>query len=220
MEFLQALRLTFTGAITLITAGCAPQDEALKPLDAAFLRLSAPEVAALPLAVRFDAPMGSEQGAMVYNAQPFRTSRHLGDDLNGIGGWNSDLGDTVYASGAGEVVYTGVPSDGWGNMIIVACRVPDSGNPAGFEVYQMVYAHLDTIQVKKGDRLQRGQLLGTVGTADGRYLAHLHFEIRKSLSIYPGVGYSTASLDRVSPEAFIKAFGPRSPSAIVPGPTS
>jgi len=206
-------------SFVVLIPSCQPQDEPVKPFDAAFVRLSATEVAALPLAVRFDPPMGAEQGALVYNAQPFRTTRHLGDDLNGIGGWNSDLGDPVYSSGAGTVVYTGVPSDGWGNMVMVACRVPDKSKPGTYDVYQMVYAHLDTITVRLGDRLVRGEKLGTVGTGNGHYLAHLHFEIRKSLSVYPGVGYSSAPLDRVAPEAFLKTHqGNASPADLLPPP--
>ncbi|MEZ5388194.1 MAG: hypothetical protein R3F13_22025, partial [Prosthecobacter sp.] len=40
-----------------------------KPLDLAFLRLSPRETASLPLATRFDMPLGSEHGALTYNAQ-------------------------------------------------------------------------------------------------------------------------------------------------------
>src|SRR3954467_11939871 len=86
--------------------GCSkePASAKSKPFDAAYVRLSPWEMATLPLAVRFDPPMGGERGALTYNAQPFRITRHLGDDLNGIGGWNSDLGDPVYAAGAGMVI--------------------------------------------------------------------------------------------------------------------
>ena len=67
--------------------------------DPAF-QLSAPiDLASLPTAARFDFPLGSENGAMSYNAQRFTENRHLGDDLNGIGGENSDLGDPVLCRG-------------------------------------------------------------------------------------------------------------------------
>ncbi len=192
-------------AVLLTGTGCQPPDAPQpKPLDAAFIRLSAIEVAGLPEAVRFEAPMGGESGALTYNAQPFLTTRHLGDDLNGIGGWNSDLGDTVYASSTGQVVYTGTPSDGWGLMVILAHRVREPDAPGGYAVYQTVYAHLESIAVKSGETLARGAKLGTVGTANGKYLAHLHFEIRKSLSVYPGIGYADGPLDRVSPEKFLR----------------
>jgi hypothetical protein len=209
-------RLLFCNVCLLTLAACAPPQEATpKPFDAAFLRLSSEEVSSLPLAVSFDAPMGSELGAFTYNAQPFRMTRHLGDDLNGIGGWNSDLGDPVYASGTGRVVYAGAPSDGWGNMVILAHRVrdPQSGK---IEIFQTVYAHLDTIVVKLGETLPRGKKLGTVGTANGHYLAHLHFEIRRSLSVYPGLGYADAPLDRVSPAAFVKAHRSADSSLLLP----
>ena len=171
-----------------------------KPFDPAFHRLSPREIAALPLAVRFDYPMGSEHGALTYNAQPFRITRHLGDDLNGIGGENSDLGDPVYAAGAGRVVYCGVPGPGWGNMIIVAHRVPENGELA---IYQTVYAHLDQIQVRPDQSVGRGEQIGTVGTANGAYLAHLHFEVRTGPYVNPGAGYADTPLNRVSPERFL-----------------
>ncbi len=172
------------------------------PFDAAFIRLSASEIARLPVATRWDMPMGSELGAMTYNAQPFRITRHLGDDLNGIGGYNSDLGDAAYAAAAGRVVYVGVPGQGWGNMVIMAHRVRHLETGV-LEVVQSLYAHLETVQVLPDQVLQRGEPLGTVGTANGLYLAHLHFEIRLGPYVNPSVGYADAPLNRISPEHFV-----------------
>jgi murein DD-endopeptidase MepM/ murein hydrolase activator NlpD len=189
-----------------LLCSCEQEKEAAPPpFDAAFVRLSAAEVATLPLAVSFQTPMGGEQGALAYNARPFRTARHLGDDLNGIGGWDSDLGDAVFGAGAGRVIYSGVPGPGWGNMIILAHRVPEPDAARGWRVYQTAYAHLETRLVREGEFVRRGVKIGTVGTADGRYLAHLHFEVRRSRSVYPGAGYADAPLDRVSPDAFVRA---------------
>ena len=203
----------------LLLASCTPEKEAvIRPFDAAFVRLSPLEIATLPIAVRFEQPMGSEHGALTYNAQPFRTTRHLGDDLNGIGGWNSDFGDPVFASGTGRVIYSGVPSDGWGNMVILAHRVPDSAAPNGYQVYQTVYAHMEKILVHYGETIRRGQQIGTVGTANGHYWAHLHFEVRQSLSVYPGAGYSDEALDRVSPQAFIAAHQSTTPDFLMSAP--
>jgi hypothetical protein len=174
-----------------------------RPFDAAFIRLSPLEIAALPEAVRFDYPLGSQNAALTYNAQPFRITRHLGDDLNGIGGENSDQGDPVFAAGAGRVVYSGVPGPGWGNMIILAHRVPEAGAPGGFALYQTVYAHLEKILVRPDQLVQRGDQIGTVGTASRQYLAHLHFEVRTGPYVNPSVGYADAPLNRLSPEKFI-----------------
>ena len=174
-----------------------------RPLDPAFIRLSPREVTALPMATRFDMPMGSEHGAFTYNARPFRIARHLGDDLNGIGGENSDLGDAVYAAGAGRVVYAGNPGPGWGKMILIAHRLPD-GDELG-PVVQTMYAHLESIRVQAGQNVQRGDKIGTVGTAEGAYLAHLHFELRLGPYVNPGQGYADTPLNRVAPEQFIRA---------------
>ena len=202
----------------------APGPRAVKrtipPFDAALVRLSPPEIVSLPLATRFDPPMGGENQALVYNAQPFQITRHLGDDLNGIGGWNSDLGDPVFAAGAGRVIYQGVPSAGWGNMLILGHRVPDPAAPLGYRIYETVYAHMLDFQVPYDATVHRGQLIGHVGTANGKYFAHLHFEVRECLSIYPGAGYADAPLDRISGEYFISTHRGAPEDQILPAPDS
>lgn len=202
-----------------LMVACAPEKEPpAKPFDAAFVRLSAVEIAALPLATRFESPIGSEHGALTYDAQPFRTTRHLGSDLNGVGGWNSDLGDPVYASGAGRVIYAGVPGEGWGNMVILGRRVPVADAPHGWRVYQTVYAHMEKMLVRLGDTVKRGQQIGTVGTANGHYFAHLHFEVRQSASVYPGVGYADGPLDRVAPDEFLRQHAGVADDLLDPSP--
>jgi murein DD-endopeptidase MepM/ murein hydrolase activator NlpD len=93
-------------------------------------------------------------------------------------------------------------------MILLAHRVPDPEAPQDFRVYLTVYAHLQSVQVKYGDVVACGARIATVGTADGKYLAHLHFEVRESRSLYPGLGYADGPLDRVSPEQFLKQHAP------------
>ena len=164
--------------------------------------LSAWEVAKLPRAPRFDAPMGSETGALTYNAQPFwemndgRGGHHTGDDLNGIGGMNSDLGDPVFAVADGTVLYTGEPSSGWGNIIVVG-HMTEKG-----QIHSM-YAHLQEVLVVVGTPVARGQKIGTVGTANGHYPAHLHFEMREADGVDIGAGYSMYPLNRHNPSKTI-----------------
>src|SRR5438045_3286450 len=88
-------------------------------IDRAFQIVPALFLASLPTAARFDFPLGSENGALTYNAQPFTENQHLGDDLNGIGGENSDLGDPVYAVADGRVLLADEGGPGWGNVGIV-----------------------------------------------------------------------------------------------------
>jgi len=163
--------------------------------DMRFRLLSPWETAATPVALRFDPPLG----ALIYNAQPFwemnvrRGGHHTGDDLNGIGGMNTDLGDPVLAVADGLVVYAGDPSPGWGNIVILAHRRPSG------ELVQSMYAHLDRIDVSPGELVARGGRVGRVGTAHGSYPAHLHFEIRTGDGIDIGAGYGGDPLNRVDP---------------------
>lgn len=174
------------------------KEQTVSPFDPAFVLARPIDQVRTPRAARFDAPMGSEHAALTYNAQPFLVSRHLGEDLNGIGGQDSDLGGPVYAVADGMVAFAGWASDGWGNVIVVLHKAPDDGR-----VIESFYAHLDAMRVPVGEFVRRGQVIATVGKGDGRYLAHLHFEIRDFTVLSAGAGYADAALGRLPGEAFL-----------------
>ena len=169
-------------------------------VDLAFRSASAMELASLPTATRFDSPLGTENGAMAYNAQPFTENRHLGDDLNGIGGENSDLGDPVYAIADGRVLLAREQGPGWGNVIIVLHAYTENGERKYVQSY---YGHVQTMLVKSREEVRRGQQIATVGSADGRYLAHLHFEMREFTTPFIGPGYRADTRGWLNPSAFI-----------------
>jgi Membrane proteins related to metalloendopeptidases len=171
-------------------------------VDPAFRFLPAMELASLPTAARFDFPLGSESGAMAYNARPFTENRHLGDDLNGIGGEDSDLGDPVYAIADGRVLLAREEGPGWGNVIIVLHAYAENGERKYVQSY---YGHVETMLVKSREGVKRGQQIATVGSASGRYLAHLHFEIREFTTPFIGPGYRADTRGWLNPTAFIEA---------------
>ena len=172
-----------------------------KYVDPAFRIPSPLELASLPTATRFDFPLGSENGAMSYNAQRFTENRHLGDDLNGIGGENSDLGDPVYVVADGRVLLARDGGPGWGNVIIVLHAYIDNGERKFVQSY---YGHVETMLARVGDDVRRGQQIATVGTANGRYLAHLHFEMREFTTPFIGPGYREDTRGWIDPSAFIQ----------------
>ena len=169
-------------------------------LDPAFQIPSPFELASLPVAMRFDFPLGSEHGALAYNAQRFTENHHLGDDLNGIGGENSDLGDPIYAVGDGRVLLARDGGPGWGNVIIVLHAIEENGARRYVQSY---YGHCQEILVHAGDDVRRGQKIATVGTAGGPYFAQLHFEMRELITPFVGPGYRENTAGWLNPTEFI-----------------
>jgi murein DD-endopeptidase MepM/ murein hydrolase activator NlpD len=137
----------------------------------------------VPVTDGFDLPVGSPDGEGYYVFRGFYPNSHMGEDWNGNGGGNTDLGDPVTATADGVVVYSQDYGRSWGNLVIVRHAVQAPGGP--LQVVDSVYAHLDKRFVRLYQTVKRGQPVGTIGTAHGRYAAHLHFEIRKNLRIGP-----------------------------------
>jgi murein DD-endopeptidase MepM/ murein hydrolase activator NlpD len=92
------------------------------------------------------------------------TSWHRAIDLS------ARLGDNVYASDTGVVVFSGMSSWGYGNLIVI-----DHGN--GF---QTVYAHLSAIYAGCGANVTRGAVIGLAGSTGNSTGPHLHFEIQSA----------------------------------------
>jgi murein DD-endopeptidase MepM/ murein hydrolase activator NlpD len=151
----------------------------------------------------FDFPVGKPDGVGYYKARGFRTNGHLGEDWNGARGGDTDLDDVVSAIGHGVVVLARDMRLGWGNVVIVRHAFYENGQ---LQYVDSLYGHLNRLLVAEGQAVVRGQNLGTIGSNHGMYDAHLHFEIRKNLSI----GMNRASFARdfsnyYDPTAFIQA---------------
>lgn len=141
----------------------------------------------VPLADGFDYPVGKPNAEGYYKARGlrFRVPRHLGEDWNGNGGGNTDKGDPVYTIGHGLVTYAAEAKGRWGKVVIVrhAFREPKTGKVL---CCQTLYAHLDRIDVKLGQIVQRGDQVGTIGTNNGMFPAHLHAELHYNVMVNCG----------------------------------
>lgn len=95
-------------------------------------------------------------------------------------------GAPVIAAENGIVVYAGNELRGFGNLLLV--------RHAGGWI--TAYAHLDRTLVDKGQRVSRGQAIGTVGSSGGVSQPQLHFEIRQGTqAVDPAKFLSVAMLD-------------------------
>ena len=138
------------------------------------------QTAFVRLADGFDMPVGKGEAHGYYRARGFRSHGHMGEDWDGVGGGDTDLGDPVSVIADGVVVFARDCHQGWGNVIIVRHAYRDG---VGTRYVDSLYGHLEKIMVKRGQGVKRGQQIATIGNAHGLYDAHLHLEIRKNLEI-------------------------------------
>lgn len=78
------------------------------------------------------------------------------------------VGDPVFASASGRVVYSGVGLRGYGKLIIIKHN----------DTYLSAYAHNSNLLVKEGQSVARGQKIAEIGNSDSPQVK-LHFEIRR-----------------------------------------
>lgn len=87
---------------------------------------------------------------------------HSGIDMN------APKGTPVYAPGSGVVTKVEYNGGGYGNLIEIDHKI---------DGITTRYAHLNSMNVKKGDVVKRGQLIGTVGNTGLSTGPHLHYEV-------------------------------------------
>lgn len=82
----------------------------------------------------------------------------------------------VKTSMSGTVIYIDHRPKGYGKYVVVKHR----------DGYQTLYAHLNSISVKKGDWLKQGQVVGLMGSTGRSTGVHLHFSIfRNNVALNP-----------------------------------
>jgi hypothetical protein len=168
------------------------------------LLASAADTARCLLADGFDYPVGKPDAAGYYKFRGYTPNGHLGEDWNGNGGGDTDLGDPIYATARGVVVFSADIRVGWGNCIIVRHAYRDTTGK--IEMVDSLYAHLNERKVSVGTIVERGQLVGTMGSNHGMYAVHLHFEMRKNLHIGMNrTDFAQNNTNYYSPSAFIQA---------------
>jgi murein DD-endopeptidase MepM/ murein hydrolase activator NlpD len=104
-----------------------------------------------------------------------RPAMHTGLDMRG------DTGDPVHATASGRVSMAG-PEGGYGNMVEI-----EHGNGLATR-----YGHLSEIDVKVGQKVRIGEVIGRIGSTGRSTGPHLHYETR-------------VDGDAVDPQKFLRA---------------
>ena len=89
------------------------------------------------------------------------STNHFGIDIDG------DLGEAMWASDSGVVVYAGWNNFGYGNMVVI-----DHGNG-----WQTAYAHMQTYSVVCGQSVFQGTPIGSIGSTGKSSGPHIHYEM-------------------------------------------
>jgi hypothetical protein len=136
----------------------------------ALIASAAPAAAAAPVtAYQMPFPCGETWGGA--------TRAGHSPSINAID-WNRnpDLGAPVVAAASGIVTSAyATPTGGYGRYVVV-----DHGNGE-----TSVYAHLSTVVVALGQRVDQGAMIGTVGDSGNASGAHLHFEEKVGRGVAP-----------------------------------
>ena len=113
-----------------------------------------------------------------------------GKILSGYGAKNNGLfndginisasqGTDVKAAENGVVAYAGNEVKGMGNLVIIQHS----------DGWMTVYAHMDSMAVRRGNTVSVGQSIGKIGMTGKVDKPQLHFEIRKGTKAYDPVAY-------------------------------
>ena len=123
------------------------------------------------------------KGRVTSKYGPRRRGIHQGTDID------LETGDPIFATFDGRVRHTTYVARGYGHLIIIR-------HDNGLETF---YAHLSEVNVKPGDWVTAGQVIGKGGNTGRSTGSHLHYEMRyKGHSFDPErlINFTTGDLRR------------------------
>lgn len=123
------------------------------------------------------------KGRVTSKYGPRRRGIHQGTDID------LETGDPIYATFDGRVRHTTYVARGYGHLIIIR-------HDNGLETF---YAHLSEVNVKPGDWVTAGKVIGKGGNTGRSTGSHLHYEMRyKGHSFDPErlINFTTGDLRR------------------------
>ena len=105
--------------------------------------------------------------------------------------FSAKIGTPIYATGNGTIEKVRRSKRGYGNHVVIN---------HGFG-YKTLYAHMSKYTVKKGQKVNRGDIIGYVGNTGMSMAPHLHYEVHKNGKKINPVNFY---YDDLSPEQYEK----------------
>ncbi len=122
-----------------------------------------------------------------YRTDPFYKIEKFHEGID----FTAPVGTEIYATGDGVVTDVQRLGVGYGNYIIVN---------HGFN-YETLYAHLSRFNVRRGQQVKRGEVIGFVGNTGKSTSPHLHYEVRRNGKPVNPIHYF---FNDISPEEYDK----------------
>ena len=101
-----------------------------------------------------------------YRTDPFTKARKMHEGMD----FTAKIGTPIYATGDGIVARADNSVSGFGNHIVIR---------HGFG-YETLYGHLSKYKCRAGQRINRGDVIGYVGSTGRSEGPHLHYEVHKN----------------------------------------
>ncbi|MDG2368352.1 MAG: M23 family metallopeptidase [Flavobacteriaceae bacterium] len=120
-----------------------------------------------------------------YRTDPFDKSRKMHGGMD----FTAPRGTPIYAASDGKIIRVDARSSGYGKHIRI---------DHGFG-YVTLYAHLNKYNVKRNQKVKKGDIIGFVGSTGRSQAPHLHYEVRKDGKKYNPINFYYGDL---SPDEF------------------
>jgi murein DD-endopeptidase MepM/ murein hydrolase activator NlpD len=125
-----------------------------------------------------------------YRTDPFTKARKMHEGMD----FTAKVGTPIFATGDGVVAQADNRASGYGNHIVLR---------HGYG-YETLYGHLSKYNVKAGQRVKRGDIIGYVGSTGRSEGPHLHYEVHKDGKVVNPLNFYYGNISAVEYVAISK----------------
>lgn len=118
-----------------------------------------------------------------YRTDPFTKARKMHQGMD----FTAPTGSPIFATGDGVIAKADNTASGFGNHIVIQ---------HGFG-YETLYAHLSRYNVRAGQRVKRGDIIGFVGSTGRSQAPHCHYEVHKNGKVVNPINFYYGNISAV-----------------------